>query len=1194
MEPERSLGWMRRLFSVIAFLLLVPAVSLFAWSVFLLVSLPVATERFEQLTTISSHLPQQSTLGAKCQESIHALKVWRVGLIGLGFVLLFSLLGTWVYAYTWWRQMTEWHASRNAQDFSHTVAESLRNSILRSAVEGIVVIDEKGIVKLFNPAAERLFGYQAEEVLGENISMVMPSPEREQHNDYLSKYLQTGQKKIIGSVREVRSRHRDGTVFPVELSISELEHPDGPHFLGIIHDITDRRNSESALGQSEARMRSILETALDCIIMIDQEGRVLEFNPAAEQTFGYAREDVLGQSMGDLIVPPRFRQQHYNGMERYQKTGYGPVLGQRIEISAMRSDGTEFPVELAISAVPQDESCVFSAYLRDISERYEREAQIEANQQLLSSIHRAQSRFIAAATMSSVFDGLLQDLLKLTQSEYGFIGEIFCTPEGESYLKTHAITNIAWDQPTRDFYDQYAPTGLEFFNLDTLFGHVIRTGETVLANDPRTDQRSGGIPPGHPALNAFLGLPFRHGDRMIGMVGIANRPGGYDGHITEYLQPFLTTCSNLIQGYRNESFRKQTEEEVQFTSFSLEQAVDAVFFMDSTGRFFKVNNAACRTLGYSREELLAMTVHDIDPSFPEEVWGPHWNQVRARGSFSLESEHRTKKGALFPVEITVNYLEFNGKEYNCAFVRDITDRKEAEREMLRAKDAAEAANLAKTEFLANMSHEVRTPMSAIVGYSEILLDPSTGQADRVQVLHSIRRNGSHLLQIINDILDLSKIEIGKLELEYVEYSPWQAVLETVSNLLVRADEVGVLFTVEPIGRVPKTVQTDPTRLRQILVNLVSNAIKFTEAGKRVMVRYQCEVKDSEKANLVFEVEDEGIGIKTEQLSKVFQPFQQGDTSTTRKYGGTGLGLNISQRLAVALGGQITVESEWGRGSLFTLRLPVPNPQDIVWLDGETLTAQPDVTRESIPSQRFSEPRRILLAEDSKDNVQIISYYLESFGLEVVAVENGQLAVERALAEPFDLVLMDIQMPELDGYGAASSLREHKYQVPIVALTAHAMRGDREKCLRAGCTDYLTKPVERMQLFETLKKYIEYATIEEEDHAVNFAQHQKEPSDSGGSGTFKKLVQTYVGGLTTRLADMWRAFYEQNWASLQSHAHQMRGSSAMYGYGQLGETSHLIEEAILEEQGPELLEELLQEMDAQVEEIQREASKNSAE
>lgn len=880
-------------------------------------------------------------------------------------------------------------------------------ALVQHCGELIGTADLDGRITYLNPSGRRLIGLEASglpgplaigDILAEETAALMAA-------EALPAAIATGQ-----WAGEGRIKHRtSGRAIDVQMNLFLVLSADNdtPVCLALIFlDISDRKRSEAHLKLSETRLQAVIDSALDCVITIDHEGRVLEFNPAAERTFGYARSQALGRDLSQLIIPPELRKDHANGMKRYLATGIGPVLGQRIEVTAMRSDGGTFPVEVAIQAVQITGRPIFTAYLRDISDRKQGERRLlESRQQFRSSFEDAP------------------------------IGMALVSPQGKTQRVNRALCELV--------------------------------------------------------------------DRVE---------------------------ADLI----GESFHQLTLPEDQ----------------DRSARLF--------------EKMLA---GEID-------------------GYQTKCRFRHKHGHVLWTALSVSLVRDSGRRplYAIAQIQDVTARKLIEEDLRRTREAAIAANRSKSEFLANMSHEVRTPMSAVLGYAEMLLDPQLTQSERDQALQSIRRNGTHLLQIINDILDLSKIEAGKMEVDHLPYSPWQIVLEVVSSLRVRADEKGVRLETSAGGRLPARCLIDPTRVRQVIVNLVDNAIKFSHRGGAVRIRLSCEQDGAAGADsrpmLQIVVQDQGIGMTPDQLGQLFQPFQQADTSTTRRFGGTGLGLSITRRLTEVMGGSIAVDSEVGTGSSFTVRLPfVALDEEPEWVEAgrcATSVARVEPDR-SEPLPRFG-GRRVLLAEDSRDNQKVLSYHLKAAGIEVTIAENGRIAVERALAEPFDIILMDMQMPELDGYGATSSLRQSGYTGPVIALTAHAMREDREKCLRAGCTDFLTKPVENRRLLETLARYL-YDRPED-------ALAAPEPIVSSclEDEDFAALVVEYARSLPRRVSELRNAFSGGNLERVETLMHQCRGVAGMYGYPALGESAGLIEQAVREHQDPELIRELVDEFAGLVERI----------
>ncbi len=406
-------------------------------------------------------------------------------------------------------------------------------------------------------------------------------------------------------------------------------------------------------------------------------------------------------------------------------------------------------------------------------------------------------------------------------------------------------------------------------------------------------------------------------------------------------------------------------------------------------------------------------------------------------------------------------------------------------QLAKARDAAEAANQAKSEFLANMSHEIRTPLNAVLGFTELLRHESADVTteEREEYLDTIHTSGEHLLQLINDILDLSRVEAGHLEVELRECSPRALIAEVASLLSVRAKERGLELNYHWIGPQPDSIETDEHRLRQLLMNLVGNAVKFTPAGRvdilaeleRVdastasgsMVGEESESECCEEFCLRVDVIDTGIGIDTDRLNHIFEPFGQADTSITRRYGGTGLGLAISRRVAAALGGSLQVRSAENVGSTFTARVSVSN---IVWpADDEKSSETGDKNLDSDDRSLDGLPQRILVVDDGETNRKLIRLMLEKRGIKTSTAADGREGVNAILNGDCDLVLMDMQMPVLDGIAATRELRECGVDIPIVALTANAMRVDRQQCLEAGCNGYLTKPIQSRQLLETINE-----------------------------------------------------------------------------------------------------------------------------
>jgi PAS domain S-box-containing protein len=787
-------------------------------------------------------------------------------------------------------------------------------------------------------------------------------------------------------------------------------------------------------------------------------GRFTAGNPRLLELIGATSMDELSRlDVRSLYVEPDERG------HMVRRAAAGETIPPE-EIRLRRLDGSEIWVRVSSQSVMAPDGTVqyYEGVLEDVTARRQADLRLTESNRLLDAVAAAQNRFLTGVDVGIVLDDLLDALISLTNSEYGFIAEVL--GEGEArYLRSMAMTNIAWNDATREMFDRLGPRGMEFHNLDTLFGRVVLDGTPVVSNDPVSDPRQGGRPHGHPPLDSFLGVPVFKGASVIAVVALANRPGGYSDSVAQFLEPFLSTVGSILEAIRDRRARSEAEErerirELRFRAV-VDAAVDAVIVLDDAGIVEAFNPAAEQLFGYRAEETIG---RDIRSLVSPDIWTEQLASL-ASEALGLPEEmtalHRS--GDEVPVEVSLGSFRLDGRTTVTAVVRDITERKVTEDALRRAKDAAERASRSKDEFLAGMSHELRTPLNGVIGLSSILARGTHGPLTDKQheYVTQIGASGRHLLSLINDVLDLAKIEADRLEPELAPVdvaAMSQQALGMVREVAVSKD---VRFQMDLPGGLPK-VMADERRTRQVLVNLIGNAVKFTPAGGQAGVS-----ATAYGDRIVVAVWDTGIGIPSDRLEDVFLPFQQVESTLDRRHDGTGLGLALSRRLIESQGGGMRVESVVGEGSRFEFWLPVadPHPESS---DGREV--HPDE-----PMAVTAGSRRVLVVEDNDVNRMLVTDYLEAHGFHVLTATDGDEAVARALDSAPDVILMDIQMPRRDGLSATRELKQRPEtaSVPVIALTALAMKGDADRCLQAGCDDYLSKPCDPAVVLRTVERHL---------------------------------------------------------------------------------------------------------------------------
>lgn len=572
------------------------------------------------------------------------------------------------------------------------------------------------------------------------------------------------------------------------------------------------------------------------------------------------------------------------------------------------------------------------------------------------------------------------------------------------------------------------------------------------------------------ALNfrSFICVPLKSRNRNLGVANFLQGDSGRRFAFSD-LGFFKEIAYRVAMAIENSQLYEETKIQAEGFRALAETIPHQVWVGGPDGKLEYINRRYIRYTGLDPATVRKMSPGEIDRHLvhPDDVDRMHEETIAAlkeKREFEVEIRCRRADGAYFWHNVHgVPVCNHEGAiERIFCTITDIHERKKIEFELLEAKEAAESASRAKSAFLVNVSHEIRTPLNSIIGYSELMRDGDVGPRERNEMLDVVIRNGKAVAQIIDDILDLSKIEAGKLKVEPKPVHVAELLHDVTAVFDIIARSKGITLGVRSSLPPNATVHTDPARLRQILINLVGNAVKFTSHGG-VEIAVDFEVGSDPSSGLIaFRVKDTGIGIASADQESLFQPFVQADGSLTRKFGGTGLGLALSRRLARAMGGDVVLESsEKGRGSTFScfLRATI-----------ESSGAGPRSGREPKPNDNGSlRGLRILIVEDSPDSQTLMKRILEKRGAIVETASNGEQGFEKAVGNGFDVVLMDIQMPVMNGYEATEKLRASGYEGPIVALTAHALAEEKQKCLSSGCSDYLTKPVDKAELFDVIQK-----------------------------------------------------------------------------------------------------------------------------
>ncbi len=899
----------------------------------------------------------------------------------------------------------------------HTLFEDSKDAYFLIA-DGVVRDCNKALLSLFQADREQIIGRSPDEF----------SPEL-QPNGVTSK--ESALEKIEDALTAGGARfewvHRrvGGTDFWAEVVLTALPLDGGVQLFASMRDITDRKQAEHAASIQAMRNQVLLQTGSDGIHVLDEDGNVVEASDAFCRMLGYKKEDLLRMNVADWEI-------QWSSDELRAKIRQLIRSPEVFETRHRSKDGRIRDVEISARGVNLDGHLYLYASARDITERKQTEETLRCERQRLADIiegTRVGTWEWMVQTGETTFNERWADIVGYTLDELQPVSI-------QTWLN---LVHPDDAKVSEELIRRHFAGEIDHYDCECRMKH--KDGSWIWVHDR-----------GKVVDWADDGTPLR-------MTG---------------------THSDITHRKRAEEELRESEERFRKILHSLQ--VGIVLVDAQNHRIIDANPKAAVMTGCRQSDLIGVECHElICPA--ERGRCP----VTDLGQ-SVDASERTLLtvgGEKIPVLKTVLPARIGGRDTLVESFVDIEKMKEVEVQLAAAKTAAEEASRLKSDFLANMSHEIRTPMTAVLGYSDVISEccPGTcdyGNGELKSAISIIRRSGHHLLGLINDILDLSKIEAGQMSVELLACSTYDILAEVASIASVRAKSKGLEFDIESIGPIPRSFRTDPMRLRQILINLIGNAVKFTESGGvRLVTRL---VEGDGEPYMQFDVIDTGIGMTDEQAARIFKPFSQADVSTARQFGGTGLGLVISKRLAHLLGGDlILADSKPGLGTRFRVTVAT-GPLDGIgktesW-DPRDSTSASRCDKTPLPSSGASTLRdvRILLAEDGPDNQRLIAHVLKKAGATVELAENGRVAVSKALAAaaekaPFDVILMDMQMPEVDGYEATGILRARGYTRPIIALTAHAMATERKKCLEAGCDDFATKPIERACLIRTILAHV---------------------------------------------------------------------------------------------------------------------------
>jgi PAS domain S-box-containing protein len=889
------------------------------------------------------------------------------------------------------------------------------------------------------------------------------------------------------------------------------------------------RQTEESILKADALQSAIFNSANFSSIATDAKGVIQIFNVGAEQMLGYTAAEVMNTITPADISDPQELIARAQALSAELETQITPGFEALVfkasrgiediyELTYIRKDGTRFPAVVSVTAL-RDAAGTIIGYLLIGTDNTARKAAEEALLQA-GALQRAIFNSANFSSIATDAKGVIQ------------------------------IFNVGAER-------MLGYTAAEVMNTITP-ADISDPQELIARAQALSVELATDITPGFEALvfKASRGIEDiyeltyirKDGTRLPAVVSVTALRDVQDVIIGYLLIGTDNTARKLVEEEQKQSDQRLRDQQF-YTRSLIESNIDALMTTDPAGIVTDVNKQMEALTGCTRDELIGAPFKDCftDPDRAEAGIKRVLNE-KSVTDYELTARTRDGKETVVSYNATTFYDRSRTLQGVFAAARDVTESKRVEQELQQAKAAAESASRTKSDFLASMSHEIRTPMNAIMGIADLLAKTSLSP-EQDKYVQIFRRSGDNLLNLINDILDLSKVEASQLDLERTGFSLSDHLEKVIEMVAPRAQEKNLVLVCEIDPNVSNDLVGDPTRLRQVLLNLLGNAIKFTEAGK-VSLKVEPDGDRSVSTALRFTVADTGIGIPDDKLTSVFERFTQADSSTTRRFGGSGLGLTISKRLVELMGGRIWVASEVAEGSVFGFAVPFE-----IWASTGRSVNTPIGDDTEAPLQEL----RILMAEDSPDNCTIALAYLEDTPYLIDVAETGLIACEMFMAGHYDLVLMDRQMPAMDGLTATRTLRAWEQAngrppTPIIALTASALMGDREMCLAAGCTAYLTKPIKQDVLLQAIRDYSAAGPRPEGDVGG---------SDGNASRSARRMAEripAYLENCRQNVIVMQDALDQLDFEAATIIGHRLRGSGGGFGYQAITDFGASIEQA----------------------------------